>query len=274
MVRASLYIFAALFVMPAAASAQAPRFKWVDGQTLTYKVAQNTTATETVGDKVTETVTRLDLVKKWKISAVDTAGVATLTMSLEHLRMETKTPTGDKMLFDSSAPKTSTPALVDEMAKYVGVPLTVVRMDARGQIVEVKECKFGPASRLMADLPFKIALPATPLVIEAAWERSYQIKIEPAQGQPETYAATQRLTCKGLTGSLATIAVSTIVAGLPEATADQIPLCPLQPSGDVVFDLANGRLKSVRYKWTKELSGQQGEGSKYVFASTYVEEVQ
>ena len=55
--------------------------------------------------------------------------------------------------------------LKDEMGKYIGPPLTVVRIDARGQLVEVTESKFGPASRLQSDLPFKLVLPPGPFAL-------------------------------------------------------------------------------------------------------------
>ena len=81
-------------------------------------------------------------------------------MTLTSLRMENKPPSGEAMLFDSANLAKSHEQLREEMAKYVGPPLTVVRIDARGQLVEVKECKFGPESRLQCDLPFKLVLPA------------------------------------------------------------------------------------------------------------------
>src|SRR5205814_739380 len=109
---------------------------------LTYKVSQTTAAEETLGGKAQTTTTQLDLVKRWQVLAVDAAGVATLQMTLASLRMETTPPDGEKLLFDSAKPTESTPALRDEMAKYIGPPLTVVRMDARGQLVQVKESKF------------------------------------------------------------------------------------------------------------------------------------
>lgn len=274
MVRAWMVAWIVALVASPDANAQAPQFKWTNGQTLIYKVSQVTTATEKVADKTSETLTKLDLVKKWRVSAVDAAGVATLSMSLDKLRMETKNPAGEIMLFDSEAKEKSTPGMAEEMAKYVGVPLTVVRLDPRGQLIEVKESKFGPASRLQADLPFKFALPAIPLAVEGAWERKYQIKLEPPHGAGENYAAVQKLTCKAIVGSQATIGVSTTIDGLPDSPADQIPLAPLQPSGEIVFDLAAGRLKTVRYKWSKEIAGQQGEGSKYIFSTTYLEELQ
>src|SRR5262245_61892129 len=93
-----LAIVAALTV-PAAAPAQAPQFRWRAGQVLTYKVSQSTAAEETVGGQALTTTTQLDLVKRWQVLAVDAAGVATLQMSLVSLRMETKPPAGEALLF-------------------------------------------------------------------------------------------------------------------------------------------------------------------------------
>src|SRR5439155_24391881 len=117
-------------------------------------------------------------------------------------------PTGEALLFDSANPSGSHEQLREEMQKYIGPPLTVVRLDARGQLVEVKESKFGPASRLQSDLPFKLLLPAGALAAGEAGARAYQIKLEPPQGTGETYDAAQRYTCKDLANGLATVHVA------------------------------------------------------------------
>src|SRR5262245_60842248 len=65
----------------------APRFKWQQGQTLTYRVIQQTVVQETVLDEKTEKPvtsearTSLTLVRKWTVKDVDKNGVATLEMS-------------------------------------------------------------------------------------------------------------------------------------------------------------------------------------------------
>jgi hypothetical protein len=255
------------------APAQAPQFRWRNGQVLTYKVSQTTAAEETVGDKAQITTTQLDLVKRWQVTGVDANGVATLQMTLASLRMETKTPSSEKLLFDSAKPAESTEALRDDMSKYIGPPLTVVRLDARGQLVEVKESKFGPESRLESDLPFKLVLPADALSVGKTWDRNYAIKLEPPHGTGESFEATQRYTLKGAAAGIATIGFTTAVKNPPEAAADQLPLLPLMPEGDIQFDFADGRLKGVKYQIRKELAEHRGEGSKYVFKTNYSEEL-
>jgi hypothetical protein len=257
-----------------ASFAQAPVFRWKSGQVLTYRVAQTTTAIERLKDaEPMTTTTQLDLVKRWQVLEVDSAGTATLQMSLDSLRMETRPPKGETMLFDSTKPAQSTEGLREELAKYVGPVLTIVRIDARGQLVAVKESRFGPESRLQCDLPFKLVLPAGPVAAGQSWERSYQIKLEPPQGAGETFDAAQKYTCKAAANGQITVGITTEVKAMPEAATERLPLLPLMPSGDLQFDAANGRLRAVRYQFTHELADHRGEASRYTLKSTYSEDL-
>ncbi|MFO0809510.1 MAG: hypothetical protein U0746_12865 [Gemmataceae bacterium] len=260
----------------AAAPAAEPRFQWKTGQTLTYRVAQSTTAIETLAGKepsVATVTTQLDLVKRWQVLAVDANGVATLQMTLAKLRMETKPPSGAPMLFDSEKPKESSEQLRDEMAKYIGPPLTVVRIDGHGKVVEVKESKFGPASRLECDLPFKITLPNAMPIAGQPWTRDYAIKFDPPQGTGESYDAVQTCVLKGVSGGLTVVGYKSTIKTMPETPADRLPLLPLLFEGDVWFDAANGRVRSVRAKVERDIPEHRGEGSKYQFKSTYAEDL-
>jgi hypothetical protein len=263
----------ALCTFAAATPAQNPQFRWRNGQALTYRVSQSTEAVETLKDQTLKTANKLDLVKRWQVTAVDAQGTATLQMTLASLRMENTSPTGEVVLFDSANPAQSHEQLRDEMQKYVGPPLAVVKIDARGQLVEVKECKFGPESRLHSDLPFKLVLPAAPVAVGKTWDRSYQIKLDPPQGTGETFDATQTFTCRIVTNGTAIVHVATALKSPPEAAADRLPLLPLLPEGDVSFDVTSGQLRAVRYQFGQELSEYRGEGSKYQFKSTYNEDL-
>lgn len=268
----SLTILAVCTFVPVA-PAQAPQFRWRSGQVLTYRVAQSTEAIETVKDQTLKTTTKLDLVKRWQVMSVDAAGTATIQMSLASLRMENMPPSGEAMIFDSTNPAKSHEQLRDEMVKYVGPPLVSARIDNRGQLVEVKECKFGPESRLQCDLPFKLVLPTVPFAIGKTWERMYQIKLDPPQGAGEAYDAVQTYTCRMMTNGTAIVHLATALKSPPEAAADRLPLLPLMPEGDVTFDTTSGQLRAVRYQFGQDLSEHRGEGSKYQFKSTYAEDL-
>lgn len=257
----------------AAAPAQRPQFHWKTGGVMTYRVAQTTEAVETLKDQTLKTTTKLDLVKRWRVMSVDAAGVATLQMTLASLRMENTSPAGEAMTFDSANPAKSHEQLRDEMSKYVGPPLVTVRIDGRGQLIEVKECKFGPESRLQADLPFKLVLPPAPFAVGKSWDRTYQIKLDPPQGAGESYDATQTYTCRMMTNETAMIHVVTALKAPPESAGDKLPLLPLLPEGDVSFDTAGGLLRTVRYRFGQDLAQHRGDGSKYQFRTTYAEDL-
>lgn len=254
------------------ASGQEPKFQWKSGQALTYRVHQSTTAVESLKDAdPMTTTTQLNLVKRWLVTEVDAQGTATLQMSLVSMRMETKPPRGDAVIFDSAEPANSTAGLREELSKYVGPPLTTVQIDSRGQLVAVKESRFGPASRLQCELPFKLVLPGGAVSPGQAWERTYAIQLDPPHGAGESYDAVQKYACKSIADNRAVVSIATQLKNPPESNSDRVPLLPLMSAGDITFDVARGVLTNVRYEWQQELPQHHGEGSKYVFRNVYSE---
>jgi hypothetical protein len=273
MVRAFLFAIVSGLILTPLAWAQngAWHFRWQQGQTLTYIVEHMTSAAEVVGDSKSDTRTKLNLTKHWQVLDVDASGVATLQLSLAALRLEATTPTGGVLLFDSEDAAKSDEHMRQELGKFVGQPLALLRMDVYGRVVEVKESKHGPASRFDSELPFVFTLPAGAPAPGQEWSRVYKITLAPPQGTGEKYDALQKYVCKAVANGLATMSLSTELKNMPENMLDRVPLLQLQPEGEVVFDIAHGRLHSASLKIDKELKGHQGEGSSYRFQSSYTE---
>ncbi|VTR97601.1 hypothetical protein [Tuwongella immobilis] len=258
--------------------ADAPtRFRWQKGDTHRYKVEQvtQTSSTMRVDDtdnfKTLQVTTRFEAVKSWSVVDVDANGVATLQMSLTQLKVETKKPDGETSVFDSTK---ADPASVEgkEMMQYVNQPITTIRMDARGQLVEVKESKFGAPSRLEADLPFKLVLPEVALAQGATWARNYAIKMDPPQGTGESYDATQQYTVKQLSGTSVVVGMTTKLKNSALTAGELIPLCPLQPEGEITFASDSGRFEKARLKATHEIPNHLGVGTKYTYQMVYQED--
>lgn len=265
-------ILALSFVSPVPAQQPTWRFRWQPGQVLTYRVEQVTTAAETLDGKRVETTTNLSLVKRWQVLAVDAAGVATVQKTVTAMRLQTRSPGGDILVFDSAHLEQSQPQLREQLGKYINQPLETLRVDGAGKVVEVKECKHGSPSRFETDLPFVFTLPDDGPREGQKWERAYHVTLDPPQGTGEKYAAAQQYTCKSVAGAIATATLTTGFKTMPESPADRVPLLQMQPEGEVVFDVQAGLLRSARLKIDKELTGHQGEGSQYRFQSTYTEE--
>jgi hypothetical protein len=261
-------------VLTSASSAQgtAWRFRWQQGQVLPYRVEQVTTASEVVEGNKAETTSKLNELKRWQVMAVDAAGVATLQLSLASLRLERTTPGGESLAFDSANPAVGDPQMREQLSKFVGHVLAVVRVDGQGKVVEVKESKFGPASRFESEPPFVVTLPDAAAAPGQSWVRNYSITLEPPQGTGEKFATVQKYICANADGPAVSIVLATMVQHQPASLADQIPLLQLQPQGKIVFDTQAGRLQRADLRVEKELKGHAGEGSSYELRSTYTEE--
>ncbi len=263
-------VLAATAVAQPPAAPAAPRFKWEPGKVLTYRVIQQTVVTETTIDEKNkpttgEARTSLTLVRKWTVKDVDKAGVATLEMCITEMKNEFKQPDGTISGLDSSKPEDA-----KTMAAFLNQPIVVVRMDARGQLVEVKEAKGGTAARLHAELPFRVVLPET--AANATWDRPFAVKLDPPHGTGESYDFVQKYTSKGEKNSLFVVGLETTLKAPPKAVAEQVPLVPMLWTGDVYFNTASGKYHAARLKAKSELVNYQGEGTKFVYESTYAED--
>lgn len=276
MIRALGLLISLAFVASAVHAEEPARFKFEKGQVLTYTILQSTKAAETLIDEKTsqpttqENMTKHTVVRRWKAVDVDDKGVATLEMTIASMKWERKLPTGEMDVFDSAKPDDLNK---NEMAKLIGPVVAVLRVDSTGKVVEVKDSKFGTPNRFLIDLPFKITLPASGPKEGQTWDRNFTIKLDPPHGTGETYEATQKYTAKAPVNTFAAIGITTVIKELPAQASDQIPLLPMLLEGDVYFHEATGRYFAARLKLKKELLNHAGEGSKYVFESVYIEDL-
>ena len=259
------------FTLVPSVHAQAPwQFRWAKGQVLSYKVKHGTAVAEVIDGSKVQTFSRLDLVKRWHVKDVDAQGTATLELSLAAMRNEQIKPNGEVLLFDSEDFEKSTPGLREHLAKYVKTTLAVLRVDAAGKVVEVKQ---GSAASFGAELPFVLTLPAAAVKEGEGWTRAYDVALEPPLGTGEKYPAEQQYHVKQAADGKATIAVTTRFKTLPETMQERLPLLPKEVEGEVTFDVAAGRLAAARLRIDRTVEDHQGPRSSYHFRSEYTEEL-
>jgi hypothetical protein len=270
--------FAVGLVLASAALAQppapaAPRFKWEPGKVLTYRVVQHSVVTETTLDEKTnkpttgEARTTLTLVRKWTVGEVNKLGVATLEMSITEMKNEFRQSDGSVTVTDSAKPEDA-----KAMVAYLNKPIVTVQIDTQGRLVEVKDAKGGTAARLHAELPFRLVLPDADPAANATWDRPFAVKLDPPHGTGESYDFTQKYTSKGQKDGLLVVGVETALKTPPKAVSEQVPLVPMLWTGDVYFNVASGKYHAARLKAKSELANHQGEGTKFVYESTYSED--
>lgn len=254
-------------------AAPAVRFKWEANATYMYKVSQQTIVRETTVDPKTEKPvtaearTDLTLKKRWLVKSVDANGVATLEMMITEMKNVFRRTDGTSLERDSANPEHA-----KEMAAYLNVPVVVVRVDSRGQIVEVKETKAGSASRLQAELPFRLILPDAAPAIGTSWDRTFTLKLDPPLGTGESYEFLQKFTPAADADGLMSASVETTLKSLPKALAERVPLVPMLWTGNVYFNTRAGTYHAARLKVKSELPNYQGEGTKFEYESAYNED--
>jgi hypothetical protein len=251
----------------------AVRFKWEANASHTYKVSQQTIVRETTLDPKTEKPvtaearTDLALKKRWLVKSVDANGVATLEMMITEMKNVFRRTDGTSLERDSANPEHA-----KEMAAYLNVPVVVVRVDSRGQIIEVKETKAGSASRLHAELPFRMVLPDAAPAIGTAWDRTFTLKLDPPLGTGESYEFLQKFTPAANADGLLSASVETTLKSPPKALAERVPLVPMLWTGTVYFNTRAGTYHAARLKVKAELPNYQGEGTKFEYESAYNED--
>jgi hypothetical protein len=251
----------------------APRFKWQAGQTLAYKVVQQTAVQETTLDEKAEkavtadTRTSLALTRVWAVKDVTPTGTATLEMRITELKREIRQADGMTVSTDSANPDDA-----KAMAGFLNVPVVVIAVDTQGRLVEVKATKGGSASRLHAELPFRVVFPDAAPAAGKTWDRAFTLKLDPPLGAGESHDFVQTYTAKGVQNGLMVVGVSTALKAPPKTAGEQVPLVPMLWTGDVYFNPAAGAFHAARLNAKAELTNHLGEGTKYVYQSVYTED--
>jgi hypothetical protein len=259
-----------MFSFTTPSEAQTPwLFRWTKGEILTTNVEHVTLVAETIAGKKSDITSKLSIVKRWRVLDVDAQGTATLEQSLASMRNEQVRPGGDTLLFDSNNLDKSTPELKG-MMKFINVPVATIRVDRLGRVVEIKS---GPKDKYEAEPPFAMVLPGQPTAAGQAWVRPFTIVLDPPLGVGEKYQAEQTARVAKIDGGKAIIDLTTTIKNPPEAASDKVPLLQKELTGQLVFDLASGRIASVRLTVDRTVENHQGAGSSYRFASQYVEQL-
>jgi hypothetical protein len=250
----------------------AARFQWRAGEVLNYRIAETITKQEVIDGQPSEATMKLQYRKQWQVLAVDAAGAATLQFSMQTFRLEQPMPTGEIRIFDSEHPEQSDPQMREQLSKFVGRPLAVLRIDGQGRLLEVQESKNGPASRFETQLPFLLTLPEQGPTPGQAWERTYAVTLDPPAGVGEKYDAVQTYACQAVQDGVAAVTVATVLKTAPKTAAEQAALLHAQPQGEMRFDLKTGRLVQGRLTVDRELKNHAGEGSRLRLQRVYLEE--
>ncbi len=145
MIQRGLAAAVVVVIWASAASAQEPnwQFRWQKGQVLTYKAEHKTSVEEVVEKSKAASGSKLSVVKRWQVAEVDAKGTPSCTFRWRRCAMSKLGPMA-KSCF--SIPPTRTkaqPELREQMSKFIGQTLAILRVDTQGRVLEVKQGSAG-----------------------------------------------------------------------------------------------------------------------------------
>lgn len=251
-----------------ASEAPAPvrlRYKFRPGETLRWAVEQHAAIRTTVAGTTQTAETSSRSIKVWKTTYLDGKGEATFAHSVESVEMKQKLSGRAEVTYNSATDK-EPPSGFEDVAKSVGVPLTVFTMDATGKILRREDKRPRPDEQVSH---ITVPLPADPVAVGATWDLPYDSTATTKDGAKRKIKLRQRMTLEQVTGNIATIKLDTQILSPVQDPTVEAQLVQGDAHGTVQFDIAAGRIVSQETTTDKHVVGFQGDATTLHYANTF-----
>jgi hypothetical protein len=283
MAAASLVAIAALSVAAGEAEKYTLRYKFHPGEVLRWQVEHQSKVRATISKDTQSTDTSSVSVKAWRVTDVRPDGTATFEHRVEWVDMR-QTLTGRKEVRYDSRTGAKPPAGFEDAARSVGVPLSIVKIDAQGKVLKRQEMKekkprAGAAPAKSAsdksspppDGWITIPLPGEPVAVGHTWSLTQNIDIPLPAGGVKKIKAVQQFTLEDVKTGVATIGVSTLVLTPISDPAIESQLVQREAEGKVRFDIDAGRIIGQQMDVDKHVVGFRGEASSIHYVNRFSE---
>jgi hypothetical protein len=170
------------------------------------------------------------------------------------------------------------PAGFEHVAKSVGVPLSVVTMDARGKILRRVRKTSEPNPAAAASSPTSVSdgwmtipLPEEPVGIGQSWSLPQDIDIPLESGGTKRIKAIQQFVLEEVKTGVAVIRVSTDILTPINDPAIESQLVQRESAGRVRFDIDAGRILGQQMDIDKNVVGFRGDASAIHYINRFSE---
>jgi hypothetical protein len=283
MAAASLAAIVTLSAAAGEAEKYTLRYKFHPGEVLRWQVEHQSKVRATVSRDTQTTETSSASVKAWRVTDVQPDGTATFEHRVEWVDMR-QTLTGRKEVRYDSRTGTKPPAGFEDAARSVGVPLSIVKIDAQGKVLnrqEMKEKKPRPGAAAAKSAPDKsapppdgwitIPLPNGPVAVGHTWSLPQNIDIPLPSGGVKKIKAVQQFTLESVKTGVAVIRVSTDVLTPITDPAIESQLVQRESAGTVRFDIDEGRILGQQLDIDKHVVGFRGDASSIHYVNRFCE---
>lgn len=243
------------------------RYKFVPGEVVKSEVVHRASVRTTIQGTTQTAETRSCSTKMWKIDAVDDAGVATFTHLVDNIEMWQKASGRQEIRYNSQTDETP-PAGYEEVAKSVGVPLSIVTMDPRGTILK-REIAHKGAMNVSTQIT--MPLPEGPIAIGETWSTPIEVDVTLQDGSHKKVQTRQKFTLESVTDGIAHVAIDSQVLTPVSDPSIEAQLVQRMSSGWVKFNLEAGRVVAQELELDKHVVGFNGPSSSMHYVTRFTE---
>ncbi len=213
--------------------------------------------------------TRSTSIKMWKVTDVSPKGDVTLVHSVESIDMWQKMQGRQEVRYNSKTDDTVPPGY-EEIAKAVGVPLTLVTIDPHGGVLKREE-KHRQSNA--SNMPLAIPLPAEAVEVGYTWSVPLDVEVILTGGSTRKIQVKQKFKLEKVSDGLATIVMETQVLTPLNDPAIEAQLVQRFTNGTLRFDLERGRVVSQQLDLDRRVVGFSGTSSTMHYLTRFTEEL-
>lgn len=238
-------------------------YKFKMGEVLRYRVSHSADIRSTIEGTSQEAQTKSESIKAWKVTDVLPDGEMEFVHLVEQVRMSNRVPNRALVEYDSAEDESPPPGF-DQAARAVGVPLSVIRINPTGEIVEREEKH--PQPTATEDLPITLQLPSEPIAEGEQWDMKYDVDAERKSGGKISVRTRRLCTLRKVEHGIATIDVDYQLL-TPVSSYVESQLVQRLTKGIVRFDIQQGRIESQTYDADRRVIGFAGKASSMHYVS-------
>jgi hypothetical protein len=245
------------------------KYKFAPGEVLRTEVVHRATVQTTIQGTSQTAETHSKSIKCWQIDKVAADGTVTFTHSVGSIDMWQKTQGRPEVRYNSET-DSEVPPGYEEAAACVGVPLSVVTMNARGKILKRHEKRAQPVS---LSTQMTMPLPDHPVAIGDSWSTPMDIDVILKDGSTKKVATRQKFTLNEVADDVATIAVDTQILTPIDDPAIEAQLIQRVSQGSVRFDMTAGRVLGQQLDLDRRVIGFSGPSSSMHYVTRFTEQL-
>ncbi len=244
------------------------KYKFSPGEVIRTAVVHRATVQTSIQGTTQTAETLSKSTKAWRVREVDDAGNITFEHQVDKIDMWQRTQ-GRKEIRYNSETDSEVPPGYEEVAKAVGVPLSIITMDNRGKILKRQEKTSQPMGQ---STQMTLPLPEQPVAVGESWSSPMTIDVT-KDGATKKIETRQKFTLEQVSDDVATIAIDMQVLTPVHDPAIEAQLIQRMSSGTAWFDIAAGRILAQQLDLDRRVIGFSGPSSSMHYLTRFTEQL-